>query len=41
MQVEQMKAQRRRIIAHVRPRVRDFATGSRRRLRSLRERMSS
>ncbi|HEX4043835.1 MAG TPA: ceramide glucosyltransferase [Xanthobacteraceae bacterium] len=41
MQVEQMKAQRRRIIAHVRPRVREFATGSRRRLRSLRERMSS
>ena len=34
-------AQRRRIIARVRPRVREFATGSRRRLRSLRERMSS
>ena len=41
MQVEQMKAQRRRIIARVRPRVREFTTGSRRRLRSLRERMSS
>jgi ceramide glucosyltransferase len=41
MQVEHMKAQRRRIMAHVRPRVREFTTGSRRRLRSLRERMSS
>jgi ceramide glucosyltransferase len=39
MQVERM--QPRRIIARVRPRVREFATGSRRRLRSLRERMSS
>ncbi len=41
MQVERMQAQQRRIIARVRPRVREFATGSRRRLRSLRERMSS
>ena len=41
MQVEHMTAQRRRIIAHVRPRMREFATGSRRRLRSLRERLSS
>ena len=41
MQVEQMTAQRRRMIARVRPRMREFATGSRRRLRSLRERMSS
>jgi len=41
MQVEHMTAQRRRIIARVRPRVRDLADGSRRRLRSLRERMSS
>jgi len=41
MQVEHMTAQRRRIIARVSPRVRQFATGSRRRLRSLRERMSS
>jgi len=41
MQVEHMQLQRRRIIARVRPRVREFATGSRRRLRSLRERMSS
>ena len=39
MQVERM--QPRRMIARVRPRVREFATGSRRRLRSLRERMSS
>lgn len=41
MQVEHMTAQRRRIIARVRPRMREFATGSRRRLRSLREQMSS
>ena len=41
MQVERMQLQQRRIIARVRPRVREFATGSRRRLRSLRERMSS
>jgi ceramide glucosyltransferase len=39
MQVERI--QPRRMIARVRPRVREFATGSRRRLRSLRERMSS
>jgi ceramide glucosyltransferase len=39
MQVERM--QPRRMIARVRPRVHEFATGSRRRLRSLRERMSS
>ena len=39
MQVERM--QPRRMIARVRPRVHQFATGSRRRLRSLRERMSS
>jgi ceramide glucosyltransferase len=39
MQVERM--QPRRMIARMRPRVREFATGSRRRLRSLRERMSS
>ena len=39
MQVERM--QPRRMIARVRPRMREFATGSRRRLRSLRERMSS
>ncbi|MGB7035026.1 MAG: ceramide glucosyltransferase [Xanthobacteraceae bacterium] len=41
MQVEHMTAQRRRIIARVRPQMREFASGSRRRLRSLRERMSS
>ncbi|MFZ0526454.1 MAG: ceramide glucosyltransferase [Xanthobacteraceae bacterium] len=41
MQVERMQAQQRRIIARVRPHVREFASGSRRRLRSLRERMSS
>jgi ceramide glucosyltransferase len=40
MQVERMQLQRRRIIARVRPRVHEFTTGSRRRLRSLRERMS-
>ncbi len=39
MQVERM--QPRRMIARVRPRVHEVATGSRRRLRSLRERMSS
>jgi len=39
MQVERM--QPRRMIARVRPRVHQFATGSRKRLRSLRERMSS
>ena len=41
IQVEHMTAQRRRIIARVSPRMHEFATGSRRRLRSLRERMSS
>jgi ceramide glucosyltransferase len=41
MQVEHTKAQRRRIIAGVRPRMREFTNGGRRRLRSLRERMSS
>ena len=41
MQVEHMTAQRHRIIARVRPQMREFASGSRRRLRSLRERMSS
>ncbi|MFZ3228167.1 MAG: ceramide glucosyltransferase, partial [Xanthobacteraceae bacterium] len=39
MQVERM--QPRRMIARVRPSVDEFATGSRRRLRLLRERMSS
>jgi len=41
MQVERMRIQRRRIIARVRPRVHEVAAGGRRRLRSLRERMSS
>ena len=40
MQVERIQAQRRRIIARVRPRVQQFAAGSRRRLRALRERVS-
>jgi ceramide glucosyltransferase len=40
MQVERMQAQRRRVMARVRPRVREVAAGSRRRLRSLRERLS-
>jgi ceramide glucosyltransferase len=39
MQVERMRPQR--MMARVRPRMHEFATGSRRRLRSLRERMSS
>src|SRR5579863_5255047 len=38
MQVERMQIQRRRIIARVRPRMHELAAGSRRRLRSLRER---
>jgi len=41
MQVERMRMQRRRMMACVRPRVQEIAAGSRRRLRSLRERMSS
>jgi hypothetical protein len=40
MQVERMQAQRRRVLARVRPRVEKVAAGSRRRLRSLRERLS-
>jgi len=40
MQVERMQAQRRRVMAHVRPRVQKVAAGGRRRLRSLRERFS-
>jgi ceramide glucosyltransferase len=40
MQVERMQAQRRRLLARVRPRVQKVAAGSRRRLRSLRERLS-
>jgi ceramide glucosyltransferase len=40
MQVERMQAQRRRVLARVRPRVQKVADGSRRRLRSLRERLS-
>jgi ceramide glucosyltransferase len=40
MQVERMQAQRRRMLARVRPRVQKVAAGSRRRLRSLRERLS-
>jgi ceramide glucosyltransferase len=40
MQVERMQAQRRRVLARVRPGVRKVAAGSRRRLRSLRERLS-
>jgi ceramide glucosyltransferase len=40
MQVERMQAQRRRVMARMRPRVHEIAAGGRRRLRSLRERMS-
>jgi hypothetical protein len=40
MQVERMQAQRRRVLARVRPRVERVAAGGRRRLRSLRERLS-
>jgi ceramide glucosyltransferase len=40
MQVERMQAQRRRVLARVRPRVQRVADGGRRRLRSLRERLS-
>ncbi|HZC56634.1 MAG TPA: ceramide glucosyltransferase [Xanthobacteraceae bacterium] len=40
MQVERMQAQRRRVLARVRPRVQKVAAGGRRRLRSLRERLS-
>ena len=40
MQVERIQAQRRRVLARVRPRVQQVAAGSRRRLRSLRERLS-
>jgi ceramide glucosyltransferase len=40
MEVERMQAQRQRVMARMRPRVRDVADGSRRRLRSLRERFS-
>jgi ceramide glucosyltransferase len=40
MQVERMQAQRRRVLARVRPGVRKVAAGSRRKLRSLRERLS-
>jgi ceramide glucosyltransferase len=40
MQVERMQAQRRRVLARVGPRVQQVAAGSRRKLRSLRERLS-
>jgi ceramide glucosyltransferase len=40
MQVERMQAQRRRMMARMRPHMHDLAAGSRRRLRSLRERLS-
>ena len=40
MQVERIQAQRRRVLARVRPGVEKVAAGSRRRLRSLRERLS-
>jgi ceramide glucosyltransferase len=40
MQVERIQAQRRRVLARVRPRVQKVADGGRRRLRSLRERLS-
>ncbi len=40
MQVERVQAQRRRVLARVRPRVQKVADGGRRRLRSLRERLS-
>jgi ceramide glucosyltransferase len=40
MQVERMQAQRRRVLARVRPRVQKVADSGRRRLRSLRERLS-
>ena len=40
MQVERMQAQRRRVLARVRPRVQKVADGGRRKLRSLRERLS-
>ncbi len=40
MQVERMDAQRRRVLARVRPRVQKVASDGRRRLRSLRERLS-
>ena len=40
MQVEHMRAQRRRVMARVRPRVVEAAASGRRRLRSLRERLS-
>ncbi len=40
MQVERMQAQRRRVLARVRPGVRKVAAGGRRKLRSLRERLS-
>jgi ceramide glucosyltransferase len=40
MQVERMQAQRRRMLARVRPRVQKVAAGGRRKLRSLRERFS-
>jgi ceramide glucosyltransferase len=40
MQVERVQAQRRRVLARVRPRMEKVAAGGRRRLRSLRERLS-
>jgi ceramide glucosyltransferase len=40
MQVERMRIQPRRMMARMRPRVHEVAAGSRRRLRSLRERLS-
>jgi ceramide glucosyltransferase len=40
MQVERMRMRPRRMMARVRPRLREVAAGSRRRLRSLRARMS-
>jgi hypothetical protein len=40
MQVERMRMQPRRMMARVRPRMQEVAAGGRRRLRSLRERLS-
>jgi hypothetical protein len=40
MQVERMRMQPRRMMARMRPRVQEVAAGGRRRLRSLRERLS-
>jgi hypothetical protein len=40
MQVERMQMKPRRMMARVRPRMQEVASGGRRRLRSLRERLS-